>query len=701
LRGSVEQIQDKRHVKISHDWNAPDNFIKDFTFNALAVSHQNKVRSFDASANILELENDISNDVLPNSTFEVCSPEEAPVLATRIVTRTLPGEKLPPIQFRLATTLGTNAILERRGSSTALFITRGFEDLLEIGTQQRQDLFTFNIQKTRPLYDRVIEIDERIDANGKVLTKLSLNTIKEKAAELKDAGIQSVAIALMHSYLNPVHENILADFLRANGFTYISKSAQLAPFIKILIRAQTAVVDAYIGPVIQNYVDRVHSRVNRGTFHIMTSSGGLVRPELHQPKDSLLSGPAGGVVGAAHSARQSGFNKIIAFDMGGTSTDVSRFDGDFDYIFEHRVGDAYLKAPALAIETVAAGGGSVCTFDRFKLTVGPKSASAKPGPACYGAGGPLTVTDVNLLLGRLIDSQFGIPINKKKAQERIESIREKIKRESGEDLANEQILTGFLEIANERMAETIGQISVRRGYDTSNYALLAFGGAGGQHACAIAELLNMNTIIIPQDASILSAYGLGQAPIERIVQKQVLKDTKYFEKDVESDWRELEEQALAALSLEGIDEKDVEIRRRILNMRCTGQETSLSIEYADNENISDSFVKKYRSSYGYLPISRKFEVESMSLVAATRNDSGLNGIRQTEPQKAVPVATRKCYIANAWKDVPVYDRKTMKPGDTFKGPALIAEANSSIVIHSDWNVVKDAGAAIVCTSKTR
>ena len=303
----------------------------------------------------------------------------------------------------------------------------------------------------------------------------------------------------------------------------MSCSSDLAPFIRLLPRAETAVVDAYLGPVLHGYLRGVRDALGGGRLHVMTSAGGLARPEDFRPKDSLLSGPAGGVAGAALAGRRSGMERVIAFDMGGTSTDVARWAGDFEYVWEHEVGGAHLVAPALAIESVAAGGGSVCAFDAQGLRVGPESAGASPGPACYGAGGPLTVTDVNLLLGRLDPARFGIPVDPAPAEAALEALRRELRERTGEDAGREPLLAGFLEIADERMADAIRGISLRRGYDPAEHALVAFGGAGGQHACGVAARLGIRHVLVPPDAGLLSALGIGHAPLERFAERQVLR----------------------------------------------------------------------------------------------------------------------------------------------------------------------------------
>nr|MDQ3309926.1 hydantoinase/oxoprolinase family protein [Gemmatimonadota bacterium] len=411
LRGTVQEPLSPTELRVQEAWGVPPDFVRGFQFRVLgAESSGIAVAAHDPEASIISLADPLPQPPPEGAAFELVSRDEAPILAARLVTGTPADASLPPLAMRLATTRATNALLEHKGAPVALFITRGFRDLLRIGTQQRPDLFALRVRKPEPLYASVVEVPERLAADGGVLQRLDTAQLAPVAARLLREGVRGAAVALMHSFRDPRHEQELKAFLLDAGFDYVSCSAELAPFIRLLPRAETAVVDSYLAPAIQEYLQGVQGALPEGQLHVMTSAGGLVRPEGFRAKDALLSGPAGGVVGAALAGRRAGHDHVIAFDMGGTSTDVARFDGDFEYLWEHEVAGAHLVAPALAIETVAAGGGSVCGMGANGLFVGPESAGAHPGPACYGAGGPLTLTDVNLLLGRLDPSGWGIPI---------------------------------------------------------------------------------------------------------------------------------------------------------------------------------------------------------------------------------------------------------------------------------------------------
>jgi len=696
LRGTVVKMLDPVRLLVAQQWRAPMDFIAGFTF-ALLEDNQAPVAvaGFDPATGILILEAPLTVDVQGGAAFEVRSPEEAPVLAARLLTQTRGSEPLPAMMMRLATTKATNALLEQQGAPVVLFITAGFGDLLSIGTQARPDIFALEIKKPQPLYQAVIEVDERVNAQGEVVRPLNLDRVKRDLDRLELSGDAVAAIALMHSYLNPQHEEALRAFLSQTDFVHISCSSDIAPFIKLLPRAETAVIDAYLSPLIRTYLERVKAAMSGGTLHVMTSAGGLVSAAGFLAKDSLLSGPAGGVVGAALAGRKSGFDKIIAFDMGGTSTDVSRYDGDYEYVFEHAVGDAHLVSPALAIESVAAGGGSICHFDGFRLRVGPRSAGAHPGPACYGASGPLTLTDVNLLLGRLDEQGFQIPISKEASTRAFEQHKQSIIAATGSIDSDEALLMGFLNIANELMADAIRKISVRKGMDPQEYTLVSFGGAGGQHACKVAELLGISTLLIPQDASLLSAFGLGHAVIERFAERQLLASVTELAGELPAILQELTLQSVAAVRAEGVPEGDIQVRRRIVNARFRGQDSVLSLEYDPGTPLEDVFEAAYTEMFGHLPERREIEIESLRVVCSTRPVDVK--CAQSCPGGAAAKTTRftKVYFEDGWQETPVFARQDLQPGDRLRGPALVIEEYSTVVVEHGWQAEVDEAAAIV------
>lgn len=700
LRGSVAEVISPGKIRAVQKWGAVSDLIAGFTFRFLETgSAPARVTSFDAETSVIELDRDPG--AVTGACFEVLSPEEAPVLAARLVTGTPAGRALPPMDLRLATTWGTNALLTRRGAPTALFITRGFGDLLLIGDQRRPDLFALNPGRPDPFYSAVVEVPERLDAEGRVLAPLDLPAMDPEIKRLVGQGVRSAAVALMHSYQNPEHERALAARLLDHGFKHVSVSSDLAGFIKILPRAETAAADAYLAPVVGAYLDRVAGPTGHGRMLVMTSAGGLISPGSYRAKDSLLSGPAGGVVGAAGAGRDSGFSKVIAFDMGGTSTDVSRYHGKYEYLFEHTVGDARLVAPALAIETVAAGGGSVCGFDGIGLCVGPQSAGADPGPACYGAGGPLTLTDVNLLLGRLDPSRFEIPIDPGAARARLDEILLQVARAAGEKPRAKDALEGFLDIADERMADAIRRVSLRRGYDPGDYALVAFGGAGAQHACGVAAKLGMDTIIVPAEAGLLSARGLDRAVLERFAERQVLKPLAGIQPRLDRLIRDLAVKAQQNLALDGVEPQEIEIRRAILNMRYTGQDMSLDVEYEPGLDIKQAFETRYQNVFGHLPPEREIEVESARVVASTRPEPGELQKTRPEQYQAEPAGSARACFGGTWSEVPVFDRVALLPGAYVRGPALVFERHSAAVVQPGWSLFVDRASALILVRESK
>jgi 5-oxoprolinase (ATP-hydrolysing) len=697
LRAVVAEVEAAEVLRIAEEWGAAPGVVDGLELRVLAKDGEPaRIASYDPASGRMRLERGIDG-LHPGAAVEVRSPEEAPVLAARLVTGTPFGAPLPPLAMRLATTRGTNALLERRGAATALFITRGFGDLLRIGTQQRPELFALDVRRPAPLYAESIEIHERRVADGSVLVPLEPDAARAAAERIASTGIRSAAVALAHAFRDPAHERALAEALRSAGFRHVSLSSELAPFIGLLARAETAVVDAYLGPVIGGYLQGVRRELGGGRLHVMTSAGGLVRPEDFRAKDSLLSGPAGGVVGAALAGRRSGHARVIAFDMGGTSTDVARVDGDFEYVWEHEVGGARIVAPALAIESVAAGGGSLCAFDAQGLRVGPESAGASPGPACYGAGGPLTVTDCNLLLGRLDPARFAIPVDPVPAAAAADALAERVRAATGEAVDRQALLAGLVDIADERMADAIRGISLRRGYDPSEYALVAFGGAGGQHACGVAARLGIGTIVVPTDAGLLSAMGIGHAPLERFAERQVLRPLDQVEAEIAGIFAALSAEATDAVAREGVPRGEIDVRRRIANLRYVGQDSTLTIEWDRSVPLRAAFEARYTAVYGHRPASRPVEVESVRAIASTRTQEDASP-SAPDPHDAHPAGTRETWIGGAWAEVPVYERDRLVPGARLTGPALIAERHSATYVAAGWTASVDGASNLVLTS---
>jgi 5-oxoprolinase (ATP-hydrolysing) len=699
LRATILEARGPTVLRISESWGAPFDFVAGFDVRVQGSGLPlGTATGFDPADGTLELAGPVQDvESLVGASIELQSTEPAPLLAARLVTGTSAGQPLPDgLRLRIATTRATNALLERRGAPLAFFVTRGFRDLLRIGDQQRPDIFALDVARPDPLPQAVVEVVERLAADGSVLQPLGLDApLRSRVRELHAGGIRAAAIALLHSYRNPEHEERLAELLREEGFTHVALSSSTAPFINLLRRGETATVEGYLGPVIRDYVGAIQESIPDDRLLVMTSAGGLVRGDRILAKDTLLSGPAGGVVGAAAVGVRSGSEKVIAFDMGGTSTDVSRYDGEYEYAEEHRVGDARLRSPALAIETVAAGGGSICSIDENGLRVGPESAGADPGPACYGAGGPLTLTDVNLLLGRVDPRRFGIPVDRGRSEDRAREVLQELEDRTGEDTPLERLLEGFLEIANERMADAVRRISVRKGYDPAEYALVAFGGAGPQHACALASRLGMERILIPYDAGVLSATGLGHAVVERFRYRQVLAELPEVERDLPGWITRLEGEARAEVAAEGVPESAVVIRQRIAHLRYRGQESTLEVPVGDDPGgLRAAFEEAYEAVYGHRAETRAVEVESLRVVASAV---------EAEPAPfEAPTATGTGGVASArgwfggeWRSVPSYAREELGPGIEVVGPALVLDPHSAIVIEAGWSCRADRFGTLV------
>jgi 5-oxoprolinase (ATP-hydrolysing) len=674
LRGTVARAIGSRQWVVQLNWEVKSDIFAGYRFRSLKTDFACGVIALDPETKVIQLATESESD-LSGQDFEISAGEEAPILAARLLTQTRLDEPLPPIAMRLGSTKGTNALLERKGARVGLFITQGLKDLLTIGTQQRPDLFALNVQKTPPLYEKVWEVPERMDAKGEVLEPLAPDFLDAIQTSGDWDGIDAFAVALLHSYRNPAHEQQLQSQLHQHTNLPVSVSAHLAPEIKLLPRAQTAVVNAYLTPVLHAYLQGVQSHLPAGALQVMSSAGGLVGAAYFEPKDSLLSGPAGGVVGAAWAAERSGFSRILTFDMGGTSTDVARYAGQYEYQYEVEVGGAQLLSPSMAIHTVAAGGGSICSFDGEKLQVGPESAGAFPGPACYGAGGPLTITDVNLLLGHLEPESFALPISESAARTALLATK-------GEtEIEDEVLLRGFLRIANEKMAAAIRNISVRKGFHPPDHALLSFGGAGGQHACALADLLEIEQLVIPYDASILSACGMEKAVLERFATGQVLRPYRPDDSELDELVNQLSQRALAALQQEAGTEGAGRIHQVWLNLRLQGQESSLEVPYQRGQDARPYFRERYEQLYGHWLEGREIELVSVRVSAVLEN--------HFQPSSTVPPLPHAAKAERTHRGLPVYLWEHLKPGARIVGPALLVSEYTTVYLENNWELTLD------------
>lgn len=594
--------------------------------------------------------------------------------------------------IKMGTTVGTNALLERKGEKVALAITRGFKDCLRIGYQNRPDIFALNIRLPQQLYQTVIEIDARVTAHGEVLEALNLDKARSQLQALYDQGLRALAIVLMHAWRYPEHEVQLADIARQTGFTQISLSHQVSPLLKIVSRGDTTVVDAYLSPLLKRYVAQVAEGL-RGDARLlfMQSNGGLVDAHAFQGKDSILSGPAGGIVGAVTVAQRAGLHKIIAFDMGGTSTDVAHYAGELERSFETEVAGVRMRAPMVAIHTVAAGGGSILTFEGNRYRVGPESAGANPGPACYRRGGPLTVTDANLMLGKLplFPAVFGpngdLPPDADRVRYLFNELAALIRAQSADIRSPEQVAEGFLNIAVENMAAAIKKISVQKGYNVSEYALCCYGAAGGQHACKIADRLGMQMVLLHPLAGVLSAYGMGLADF-RVLKEQALELP--WETVCESSLREclqnLDEQGRSALQAQGLANVQIKSARRLL-LRFQGTDSSLQVDFIGKETMLAEFRRQYRQRFGFCYDNRPLLVET-ALVECIGSEAhaldAMNAVFQNGTGQ--PELLTRMFSNNGWHDTPVYRRENLPNRQQIAGPAIIVEPTSTIVIEPGW-----------------
>lgn len=595
-------------------------------------------------------------------------------------------------QVRMGTTVATNALLQRTGERTALVTTRGFGDVQRIGYQNRPRIFDRAIELPELLHERVIEVDERMAADGTVLRAPDLDAVRAELQRAFDDGIRAVGIACMHSHLYPDHERRIAEVAERVGFVRVSRSSEASPLMKLVPRADTAVVDSYLSPVLGRYVDQVAEQMPGVRLMFMQSNGGLADSGHFRGKDAILSGPAGGIVGMVRMSELAGFDHVIGFDMGGTSTDVSHYAGEYERVFDTQVGGVRLRAPMLEIDTVAAGGGSILHFDGSRYRVGPDSAGADPGPACYRKGGPLTVTDANVMLGRLAPAYFpnvfgpdgDQPLDTRTVRERFTALAATIAEQTGDQRTPEQVAQGYLHIAVTNMASAVKRISVQRGHDVTKYVLTTFGGAGGQHACAVADSLGIDTVLVPPMAGVLSALGIGLADTTAMREQSMETRLEPAVMDrLASEADRLEDAARQELLDEGVLGERIHIHRRA-QVRYDRTDTVVAVPLAEYEAMLNAFEQSHRATYSFL-LERPLVIEALSVEAIGVTDQpDLTALRADDPRDAGPEATVTLYTGGAWQDASLYQREGMRAGDTVSGPAVIVEANAATVVDEGW-----------------
>ncbi len=594
---------------------------------------------------------------------------------------------------KMGTTVATNALLERKGEPTLLAITRGFRDALRIAYQNRPNIFTRRIELPELLYGATVEIDERLSAEGEILRALDLDRARADLQAGFDKGFRSLAIVLLHGYRYPDHERKLAEAARAIGFTQISVSHEVSPLMKLVSRGDTTVVDAYLSPILRRYVDQVASQVGDTRLMFMQSNGGLTDARLFQGKDSILSGPAGGIVGAVRTSAMAGCKRIVTFDMGGTSTDVAHYDGEYERAFETQVAGVRMRAPMMRIFTVAAGGGSILHFDGARYRVGPDSAGANPGPACYRRGGPLTVTDCNVMLGRIVPEYFpkvfGLgadqALDANIVREKFAALTARISEATGDSRAPEKVAQGFRMIAVENMANAIKKISTQRGYDVTDYTLCCFGGAGGQHACDMADTLGMTRIFLHPLAGVLSAYGMGLADVRALRERAVerLLDDGLMT-GIEKDLHDLAQEGRREIAAQDIAADRIKVLKRV-HLRYRGTDSAIVVDHGTRAEIVARFEDAHRQRYGFVMAERPFIVEALSVEVVGETDTVEDPVLEMGPGGAPePTATTRIYAAGAWADTPVYLREDLSPGDLIDGPAIIIEPISTTVLEPGW-----------------
>jgi 5-oxoprolinase (ATP-hydrolysing) len=608
--------------------------------------------------------------------------------------KSIPADEIDSV--RMGTTIATNALLERKGARTVLLTTRGFRDALRIGYQNRPKIFALKIERPDMLYERVIEVDERVDAAGNVLVPLDPSTVTAALQQALNEGISSCAILLMHGYRYPEHEQQLEQLAIALGFRQVSVSHKVIPLMKFVSRGDTTMVDAYLSPVLGEYVERLSKDLRDTRLFFMQSNGGLADATHFGGKDSILSGPAGGIIGAVKTAIAAGERKVLSFDMGGTSTDVAHFAGEFERSNETEIAGVRLRAPMLSIHTVAAGGGSILFFDGSRFRVGPESAGANPGPACYRRGGPLTVTDCNVLLGRIqpefLPKVFGAnanqPLDTEIVKSKFAQLVEKIHSASGKRMSAEEVASGFLSIAVEKMATAIKQVSTQKGHDPSDYALVCFGGAGGQHACMIAESLGIKRILLHPLAGVLSAYGMGLSDVT------VIKETSAEE--VLSDeavgraaklLSGLETEAVADLKQQIASDTRIDIIRQA-HLRIEGTDFSLPVAWSTRARMSEEFAATHKKRYGFTQPDKKLIIERVMVEAVGRSPAEERGrpARTSGPKPAGTNGRNVDFYSNGkHQKGRLYHRSDLEIGTTFSGPAIVIEPTSTTIVEPGWS----------------
>ena len=637
---------------------------------------------------------------------------DAAVAGIRMMLGLGPDEPVPAERVsvvKMGTTVATNALLERKGEPTVLLTTEGFRDALRIAYQNRPRIFDRRIVLPEALYDRVIEVPERIGAQGELVRPLDVDEVRRALIRARADGLRSAAVVLLHGYRHAEHERAVAELAGRAGFAQVSCSHEVSPLMKLVPRGDTTVVDAYLSPILGRYVDEIAAQLPGIRLMFMQSNGGLRQAAHFRGKDAVLSGPAGGVVGMVRTAAEAGggHDRVIGFDMGGTSTDVSHYAGEFERVFGNEVAGVRMRAPMMNIHTVAAGGGSVLHFDGRRYRVGPDSAGADPGPACYRRGGPLTVTDANVMLGRIQPAHFPAvfgpdgdePLDAGIVRTRFAELAARAAAETGDDRGPEEVAAGFLDIAVLNMANAVKKISVQRGHDITRYALTSFGGAGGQHACAVADALGIDTVLVPPLAGVLSAYGIGVADATAMREQAV--EAEFTDPGAVGRVHEVCEalagQTRRELLDDGVPDESVSTRARVL-IRYAGTDSTIGVPLADAETMTAEFVRAHRERYAFTMdkplVAEAVSVEALGAAGGAGGYEAPSGGSEGEP---APAATVRMYAGGRWQDTGLHRRTDLRPGDTLTGPAVIAEEDATTVLDPDWQAAMGEGGHLLLT----
>lgn len=690
LRGSVVTDHTSNKIHFNAKWGIELDIFKGYILKIGSLKCT--ILAIDFKKGIIHLDQEISS--YKGESFSIAAGEESVILAIRLLTHTTLTGIIPPIDLKLGTTRGTNAILERKGADVTLMVTRGFKDLCIINTQQRPNLFDLQIPHQEVLHSQVIEVDERVSSDGQIISHLGIEHIDSVISKILKKN--SLAISLLNAYQKDDHERALKKALLEKGHTHISTSTDLSPHIKYLLRTQTCLINAYLSPIFADYIGNIKTSLPNSSFGLMKSSGGLVDHTLFQPKDSLLSGPSGGLIGAVHKAHMHGMDNILTFDMGGTSTDVARYNEGYDYEYTNTLNHIELQLPQLSIHTVASGGGSICSIEFGKFVVGPESAGAYPGPACYGNGGPYTITDIHLLLGHINESlfPFGLsPDASMKAFDRI--IAGATLKVQG--MSRQDILKRWLAIADEIMAGAIKKISISKGIDVSNYCLVGYGGAGGLHICSMASLLGIERILLPFEGGLMSAYGIGHTPLESLQSKQILQPLSLVKYHIEDYFLDLYNRGYEELLHQNISKDKICVKQKVVALRQKGQEFSLELIFTKVEDLLEQYSREYCDIFGYLPDETAgYEVENIKIWVSEIPEVTARLPALTTEIEVKANDFQKSYISDS--SIPIFKWRELGGGSRISGAALIGHDISTALVQEGWKAQVHQNGDIMLTS---